>query len=139
MISFQNDGVDLPALDFGMISKWLVGIATKYNRKIGDMVYMFCSDERILQINRQFLEHDYYTDIITFDYTIGKKVGGDIYISLETVKTNSMQLEVSYDEELMRVIAHGLLHLCGLKDKTPEERINMEAAENQALGQLKKI
>ena len=137
MVSFQSDGVPIPDLDFSKISKWLVQVATRYNRRVGDLVYQFCSDEIILKTNREFLNHDYYTDIITFDYTIGNKVGADILISLDTVRSNAEELGVSYDEELHRVIVHGLLHLCGIKDKTPEERQTMESAENDALKLLK--
>lgn len=133
MVSYQNEGVDLPQLDFGKISRWLVGVASGYGRRIGDLVYLFCNDEKILEVNRKFLAHDYFTDIITFDYTEGRKVGGDIYISLETVRTNAQEFDTTFDDELLRVIVHGLLHLCGLKDKSPEEREIMEEAENNAL------
>ena len=133
MVSFQNDGVDIPNLDFKKISRWLNEVASGYNRRIGDLNYMFCTDEIILKTNRDFLDHDYYTDIITFDYTVGDKVGADILISLDTVRSNAKQLGVAYEEELHRVIVHGLLHLCGIKDKTAEERNEMESAENAAL------
>lgn len=133
MVSFQKDGVEMPKLDFAKISRWLAEVASGYNRRIGDLVYRFCSDEIILETNKEFLDHDYYTDIITFDYTIGNKVGADILISLDTVRSNAEELGVGYNEELHRVIVHGLLHLCGLKDKTKEEREVMEAAENAAL------
>lgn len=133
MVSFQSDGVEIPDLDFARISRWLTEVAAGYSRRIGDLVYRFCSDEIILQTNREFLDHDYYTDIITFDYTIGDKVGADILISLDTVRSNAEEMGLDYNEELHRVIAHGLLHLCGLKDKTPEERESMESAEDAAL------
>lgn len=136
MISFQNDGVELPAIDIAKISKWLVGVASDYGRIIGNLTYLFCDDEAILKTNRQFLGHDYYTDVITFDYSIGEKVGGDVLISLDTVASNAEGLQVAYTKELHRVIVHGLLHLCGLKDKTPEERMSMERAENEALAKL---
>ena len=100
---------------------------------------MFCDDEKILETNRNFLNHDYYTDIITFDYSTGNRVGGDIIISLDTVKSNAREYAVSFEDELHRVIVHGILHLCGLKDKTPEERREMEAAEDKALDNLKDI
>ena len=133
MITFQSDGVEIPALDFARVSRWLTEVAAEYGKRIGELVYRFCSDEVILRSNREFLDHDYYTDIITFDYTIGNKVGADILISLDTVRSNADELGVGYDDELYRVIVHGLLHLCGLKDKTPEERDAMESAENSAL------
>ena len=139
MISFQSDGVTIPDLDIAKISRWLTGVAAGYDRRIGDMVYLFCNDEKILETNREFLSHDYYTDIITFDYSIGNRVGGDILISLDTVRSNAEEIGVSFDNELHRVIVHGLLHMCGLKDKTPEERLAMETAENEALSQLDRI
>lgn len=139
MVSYQSEGVDLPPLDYARISRWLVEIASDYGRRVGEVVYRFCSDEVILEVNRGFLEHDYYTDIITFDYTIDRKIGGDILISLDTVRTNAESLGVDYEEELRRVIAHGVLHLCGLKDKTERERVGMEAAENNALAKYNSI
>ncbi|MDD6758912.1 MAG: rRNA maturation RNase YbeY, partial [Paraprevotella sp.] len=95
--------------------------------------YVFVDDERILEVNRQFLSHDYYTDIITFDYTHQKVISGDLYISLDTVRTNADMLGQPYERELHRVIIHGILHLCGINDKGPGEREIMEAAENEAL------
>lgn len=136
MVSFQNDGVEMPQLDFTRISRWLVEVASDYNRRIGDLVYRFCTDKIILKTNIEFLNHDYYTDIITFDYTIGDRVGADILISLDTVKSNAEELGVDFNAELHRVIVHGLLHLCGFKDKTKEEREIMESAENAALKML---
>lgn len=133
MVSFQSDGVEIPSLDVARVSRWLNEVASGYGRILGGLVYRFCSDEVILRTNREFLDHDYYTDIITFDYSIGKKVGADILISLDTVRSNAEEIGVAYEDELHRVIVHGLLHLCGLKDKTPEERAVMESAENEAL------
>ena len=106
---------------------------------MGDISYIFCSDEKILEVNRQFLQHDYYTDIITFDYTSGKKIAGDIFISLDTVRTNAEKFETEYDEELHRTIIHGILHLCGINDKGPGEREVMEANENSALALLSQL
>ena len=126
----------MPQLDFTRISRWLVEVASDYNRRIGDLVYRFCTDKIILKTNIEFLNHDYYTDIITFDYTIGDRVGADILISLDTVKSNAEELGVDFNAELHRVIVHGLLHLCGFKDKTKEEREIMESAENAALKML---
>lgn len=139
MISFQAEGVEIPDIDIRKTSRWLTEIASRYERIVGDMNYLFCDDEKILATNREFLNHDYYTDIITFDYTVGDRVGGDILISLDTVRSNSEELNVRYEDELNRVMVHGLLHLCGLKDKSPEERLTMETAENEALELLKDI
>lgn len=133
MVSFQAEGVSIPKMNFATISKWINAVASGYNRRVGDVVYKFCSDDAILKANQDFLNHNFYTDIITFDYSIGNKVGGDILISIDTVKSNAEKFEVPYVQELRRVIIHGILHLCGLKDKTPKERDEMEKAENKAL------
>lgn len=133
MVSFQSDGIEIPKLDVAKVARWLTAVASGYGRRIGDLTYQFCSDETILKTNREFLDHDYYTDIITFDYSIGNRVGADIFISLDTVRSNAIELGVPFDDELLRVIVHGVLHLCGIKDKTPEERAAMESAENKAL------
>ena len=112
---------------------WIRSVAATYGMKVGDVNYIFCNDERILEVNREYLQHDYYTDIITFDYTEGNTISGDLFISLDTVKTNSEQFATEYDEELHRTIIHGILHLCGINDKGPGEREIMEAAEDKAL------
>lgn len=114
-------------------SAWVKRVAASYGRKVGDVAYIFCDDEEILRINRQYLQHDYYTDIITFDYDEDDVISGDLFISLDTVRTNAEQLGVSYEQELNRVIIHGILHLCGINDKGPGEREIMEVAENKAL------
>ena len=108
-------------------------MARTYGRTLGDVSYLFCDDEHILEVNRQFLQHDYYTDIITFDYDEGDTLNGDLVISLDTIRTNAELFKKEYDEELHRVIIHGILHLCGINDKGPGERELMEAAENRAL------
>ena len=100
---------------------------------MGEIAYIFVDDEEILRVNREYLQHDYYTDIITFDYTEGDTISGDLFISLDTVRTNAEQFDKPYDEELHRVIIHGILHLCGINDKGPGEREIMEAAEDKAL------
>lgn len=133
MIDFQVDSVEMPVLNVQKICEWLGEVASFYDCRIGSLCYRFCSDEVIIETNRQFLNHDYYTDIITFDYTRGKKISGDMLISLETVASNAEMLGLPYDRELLRVIVHGVLHLCGLHDKEPGEREKMEAAENRAL------
>ena len=118
-------------------TEWIKAVAATYEKKIGEIAYIFCSDEKILEVNRQQLQHDYYTDIITFDYCEGNRLSGDLFISLETVKTNSEQFNTPYEEELHRTIIHGILHLCGINDKGPGEREIMEAAENKALAMRK--
>lgn len=128
--------VSMPEIDTERLACWLEQVAKAHDRILGSLVYIFCDDEKILEVNRQFLNHDYYTDIITFDYCRGRLVRGDMYISLDTVHSNAEGLNCSYDSELKRVIVHGLLHLCGINDKAPGEREIMEAHENQALMML---
>ena len=108
-------------------------VAATYGKKIGEIGYLFVNDDKILEVNNEFLGHDYYTDIITFDYCDGKTLNGDLYISLDTIFTNADKFGRPYDEELHRVIIHGILHLCGINDKGPGEREKMEAAEDKAL------
>lgn len=112
---------------------WLRKVAAHYGNKIGELAYIFCDDEKIIEVNRQYLNHDYYTDVITFDYSEGDTINGDVFISLDTVRSNSEEQHTTYTEELHRVIAHGVLHLCGINDKGPGEREIMEKAENYAL------
>lgn len=138
VISYQTDGVKMPAIKKREITAWIKAVVASYNRRIGDIAYIFCSDEKILEVNREYLQHDYYTDIITFDYDEGNIVSGDLFISLDTVKTNAEQFNQPYERELHRVIIHGILHLCGINDKGPGEREIMEAAENKALALLEK-
>ena len=123
----------MPNIDQSLIKRWVCEVVSSYDYRVGEINYVFVDDERILEVNREFLQHDYYTDIITFDYTQGRFVSGDLYISLDTVSSNALQLGVPYEQELHRVIIHGVLHLCGLNDKGPGERELMEAAENRAL------
>lgn len=123
----------MPALDFHKIKNWLEGVAAAHEKKVGNLNYLFCDDKCILETNLKFLNHDYYTDIITFDYSYKNRVSGDIFISLETVKSNAEKFSENYQRELLRVIVHGLLHLCGINDKAPGEREIMEREEDKAL------
>ena len=132
-IAFYAEDTKLPAIKKRAVGNWVKEVAATYGKKVGDISYIFCSDEKILEVNRQYLQHDYYTDIITFDYCEGKKLSGDLFISLDTVRTNDEQFNAPYETELYRVIIHGILHLCGINDKGPGEREIMEAAENKAL------
>jgi metalloprotein, YbeY/UPF0054 family len=136
-ISYQTDGVKMPAIKKRETTAWIKALANSYEKKIGEIAYIFCSDEKILEVNREYLQHDYYTDIITFDYCEDNILSGDIFISLDTVKSNSEQFNTTYEEELHRTIIHGILHLCGINDKGEGEREVMEAAENKALALLK--
>lgn len=132
-ITYQSDGVKMPDINKKQLTAWIKAIAEKYGKKVGEIAYIFCSDDKILEVNQTYLQHDYYTDIITFDYTERNKISGDLFISLDTVATNAKQFESTYHEELHRVIIHGILHLCGINDKGPGEREMMEEAENKAL------
>ncbi len=136
MISYQHINVNLPAIPHRDTSAWIKAVAATYHKRVGELAYIFCDDEKILEVNRQYLQHDYYTDIITFDYTEGDVISGDIFISLDTVRSNAAEQGTDYAEELHRVIIHGVLHLCGIDDKGPGQREVMEAAENRALGLL---
>ncbi len=135
-ISFYAEETVLPTINQEAVAQWVRAVAATYGKKVGDICYIFCSDEKILEVNRQYLQHDYYTDIITFDYTEKNKIAGDLFISLDTVKSNSETLHTPYNEELHRTIIHGILHLCGINDKGPGEREIMEANENKALAIL---
>ena len=133
MISSHPVDVKMPAIRRRDTSAWVKAVAASYGKKVGEIAYIFVDDEEILRVNREYLQHDYYTDIITFDYTEGDTISGDLFISLDTVRTNAEQFDKPYEEELHRVIIHGILHLCGINDKGPGEREIMEAAEDKAL------
>lgn len=137
MITFQTEDIEMPAINQEKVRGWIKEVAATYGKRIGPISYFFCSDKHILEVNLEYLQHDYYTDIITFDYCEGNKLSGDIFISLETVCSNAEMLHQSYEQELHRVIIHGILHLCGINDKGPGEREIMEDAENKALELLK--
>ena len=136
MISYNTINVKMPAIRRRDTSAWVKAVAASYGKKVGEIAYIFVDDEEILRVNREYLQHDYYTDIITFDYTEGDTISGDLFISLDTVRTNAEQYGKPYEEELHRVIIHGILHLCGINDKGPGEREQMEAAEDKALALL---
>lgn len=136
MITYNADDVRMPKLRRRETTRWIRAVAASYGRRVGEIGYLFVSDEKILECNREYLGHDYYTDIITFDYDEGDVINGDIVISLDTVASNAIKYNKVYDDELHRVIIHGVLHLCGINDKGPGEREIMEAAENKALALL---
>src|SRR5574344_1949907 len=138
MITYNAENVKMPAIKRRITNAWIKAVAATYNRKVGDIGYMFVNDEKILAINKEYLGHDYYTDIITFDYDEDDVINGDLVISLDTVRSNAEQFGKIYEDELNRVIIHGVLHLCGINDKGPGEREIMEANENRALALLNK-
>ena len=141
MIRFLTEGVDMPVKDELRVSQWISAVARGYGFGIGEINYIFCDDKRILEVNRQFLNHDYYTDIITFDYSTSSRLSGDIYISIETVRSNADEYgksdnitgEDTYTAELLRILIHGILHLTGQGDKTEESKAEMTRKENAAL------
>lgn len=135
-ITFQADKINFPKIRKGNIKNWIKRVAASYGKTIGEVNYLFCTDDKILEVNTQYLSHDFYTDIITFDYSEGDKISGDIIISLETVRTNSQKYNTGFAEELHRVIIHGILHMCGIDDKSETASLNMRKAENQALEQI---
>ena len=136
MLHFHADNIPMPQIDFRTVEQWIKAVAAQYGFSVGELNYIFCDDEKILAVNREFLQHDYYTDIITFDYTTHTRVNGDIYISLDTVASNAEQIGTSFHHELHRIIIHGLLHLTGQADKTPETKAQMTAKEEDALQRL---
>lgn len=136
MITYSVEGVRMPAIKKRATNAWIKAVAASYGRKVGEIGYLFVNDEKILEVNREYLNHDYYTDIITFDYDEADTISGDLVISLDTVRSNAELFGKTYEEELYRVIIHGILHLCGINDKGPGEREMMEAAENKALAML---
>ena len=139
MIRFNTDNVPMPALVTdrrAVLDNWIKAVAAGYGFAVGDINYVFCDDEAILRTNRQFLAHDYYTDIITFDYSSASRIAGDIFISLDTVRSNADERGLSFDNELCRILIHGVLHLTGQGDKTPDTRAEMTRKEDLALALL---
>lgn len=136
MVKFLADNIEMPALNERQITRWIKTVAADYGFAVGNINYIFCSDERELEVNRQFLGHDYYTDIITFDYSTPSVLNGDIFISLDTVRSNAEQLGIAFENELLRILIHGVLHLTGQGDKTPETKAQMTAKEEKALTQI---
>lgn len=139
MIEFMSQGVAEPKIHKAIVRAWITAVADLHGKSVGNLCYMFCDDEHILEANRQFLQHDYYTDIITFDESQGKRISGDMLISLDTVRTNAEGLGISFPEELHRVMIHGVLHLSGYGDKSEEDEKRMRQLEDEALAILKKL
>ncbi|MFY0628882.1 MAG: rRNA maturation RNase YbeY [Flavobacteriaceae bacterium] len=132
MITFNYE-TDFILKNEEKLSSWISNIIDLEESELGEINYIFCDDNYLLKINLQFLEHDTFTDIISFDYTLGKVINGDIYVSVERVKENAQKYNVTFDNELHRVIIHGVLHYLGFKDKTEEEKQQMRDKENTAL------
>ena len=139
MIHFTTDSIEMPALDERKVTRWIRSVAAFYGFSVGNINYIFCSDERELAVNREFLGHDYYTDVITFDYSTASTLNGDIFISLDTVRSNAEMVGATFEDELHRIIIHGVLHLTGQGDKTPETKAQMTAKEELALHKLQQL
>ncbi len=129
----EHSKIKMPKIKKRNVSAWIKKVAELHGKKVGDLSYLFCSDDHILEVNKEFLQHDYYTDIITFDYTEEDVISGDMVISIDTIATNAEKFNTSFESEFFRVVIHGVLHLCGINDKGPGEREIMEKHENDAL------
>ncbi|MDR1783934.1 MAG: rRNA maturation RNase YbeY [Dysgonamonadaceae bacterium] len=138
-ILFDKSDISLPKLQKRKLKKWISLVANSFEKRVGEIAYVFCSDQKILEVNNQYLKHNYYTDIITFDYTENSVISGDIFISINTVKSNSVKFKTEFADELHRVIIHGILHLCGLKDKNTKDAEKMREEENIALKLLENL
>lgn len=139
MINYLAQDIELPTINQRQISRWIRSVAADYGFSVGNINYIFCSDERELAVNREFLGHDYYTDVITFDYSTASTLNGDIFISLDTVRSNAEMVGARFEDELHRIIIHGVLHLTGQGDKTPETKEQMTAKEELALHKLQQL
>ena len=139
LITYNSCETDIPAIDQERLSDWINRVVINSKAEIGELNYYFCSDEYLLQMNREHLNHDYYTDIITFDYTVGNVISGDLFISVDTVRHNAHSYNCEYFEELHRVIIHGVLHLLGVDDKTEEDQAIMTQKEDESLALLSRI
>ena len=132
-IFYETLGISFPNIKRRETTHWIKRVVESNKKTLGDITYIFCSDDEILRINRMYLNHDYYTDIITFDYSEGDELSGDMFISLETVTTNLEEFKTKYEDELRRVMIHGILHLCGYDDETTTEKSDMRIKEDEAL------
>ncbi|GAB3933024.1 rRNA maturation RNase YbeY [Larkinella terrae] len=134
MIRFFTEDIKFTLSQKIPTRQWLTRLATREGFSVGELNYIFCSDEYLLQVNREYLEHDYYTDIITFDNSEEEnRLEGDIFVSIDRVRDNAQQLQIAEEQELRRVLAHGLLHLCGFGDKTDDEVALMRRKEEESL------
>lgn len=133
MIQFTTKDIEMPIFDKRAVVRWIKAIAAHYGFATGNINYIFCSDEQELKVNQDFLGHDYYTDVITFDYSTNTTINGDIFISIDTIRSNAEMVDTTFDHELLRIIIHAVLHLTGQADKTPETKEQMTEKEEHAL------
>ena len=138
-VSFHNQSIKFTLKGKSSLRKWIEAVAAAESFITGDIAYVFCTDNELLEINIEHLNHDTYTDIITFDYTEDSMISGDIFISIDRVKENAVKFKTTFDNELHRVMIHGVLHLCGYKDKTKAQSELMRQKENTALKRLPKF
>ena len=132
MISFNYE-TEFELQNESDFSKWLSEVILSENKKEGEINYIFCDDDYLLEINQQYLDHDTLTDIISFDYSVGNEINGDVFVSVERVKENASDYNVTFHEEIQRVLVHGILHYCGYKDKTESDELIMRAKEEEKM------
>ena len=135
-ITFHTEEIPYTLPDKALFRRWITETAAEYGKSVGQLAFVFCSDAYLLEINKQYLNHDYFTDIITFDYSEGEMISGDIFISVDRVQDNACENNVDNKTEMQRVVIHGILHLCGLKDKTKIDAQNMRKSEEKALSKF---
>lgn len=136
MLSFHSEEIDFTLSAPKKIIDWISKAVSNEQKELGEICYIFCSDDYLLKLNKEHLNHDYYTDVITFNYSEGNKISADVFISIDRVRDNAIKYEVSFDEELARVLIHGVLHLVGYNDKNTEEQEQMTAREDFYLSLL---
>jgi rRNA maturation RNase YbeY len=132
-INFHSENIDFELTDKRASLEWIKKVVQQQDYTVGTINYIFCSDEYLLDLNKRFLDHDTYTDVITFDYKKGKVISGDIFISIDRIRENAGLFGKTFDDELNRVMVHGILHLCGYKDKTDNEASEMRKMEDHYL------
>ena len=135
-ITFHTEEIPYNLPDKALFRRWITETAAEYGKSVGQLAFVFCSDAYLLEINKQYLNHDYFTDIITFDYSEGEMISGAIFISVDRVQDNACENNVDNKTEMQRVVIHGILHLCGLKDKTKIDAQNMRKSEEKALSKF---
>ena len=135
-VSFQNESVEFELSQPEKLSEWILAVLEKEGCQLQQACFIFCSDEYLLQLNQEYLNHDTYTDIITFPYSEPPLIEGDIFISIDRVKDNARRFGISFEKELHRVMIHGILHLCGYTDQSPDEKARMRKKEDEALMML---
>lgn len=133
MIEYYAEDIDFPDIKKEEYNTWIKKVINIHDKRLGDICYIFCSDEYLLEINRKYLNHHYYTDIITFNYNENEVISGDLFISIDTVKKNHIRFTTNFQDELNRVMIHGILHLLGFDDQSDEEKLEIRKKEDEAL------